>query len=377
MKYRVVQFIGSFNEGGSERQALALTRRLADDGRFNVSLATLNAQGVLRDDASRLDIGEIPEFPLSSFYNANFVRQLRKAARFLNTAGADIVHTHDFYTNVFGIAAAQLAGVRVKIASKRETGGMRSRAQMLVEKLAFGRADAVVVNSLAVENYLSALRLSPAKLKLIYNGLDIGIFDANVAKEPNLRQTLGVEENSPLVTLVANLRHAVKNIPMLLRAAAMVLGSVPAAQFIIAGEGELLAELQRQAFDLGISENVHFIGRCGNIPALAAASDICVLTSTAEGFSNSILEYMAAAKPVIATNVGGASEAITAGKSGFLIASDDDAKLAEHILFLINNRSAAAEFGKHGRKTVEEKFSANAQLDSTTALYDELLAAKT
>jgi glycosyltransferase involved in cell wall biosynthesis len=116
-----------------------------------------------------------------------------------------------------------------------------------------------------------------------------------------------------------------------------------------------------------------FIDNCGDVPRLLDASDICVLSSRTEGFSNSILEYMAARRPVVATNVGGAGEAIREGENGFLVASDDDAAMANRLLELLENPSQARVFGERGRAIAEEKFSTAAQLGKTLELYDRLL----
>ena len=147
MKKNVLQFIGSFHQGGSERQAVQLTRLLCEDDRHKVFVAALNAEGVLRREVEEIGFTEIPEFKLTSFYDLNFFRQLRRCVRYLKKNKIEIIHTHDFYTNIFGMAAAKLAGVPVKIASKRETGGMRGKLQKVLEKQAFRMADAIVVNS--------------------------------------------------------------------------------------------------------------------------------------------------------------------------------------------------------------------------------------
>ena len=110
------------------------------------------------------------------------------------------------------------------------------------------------------------------------------------------------------VTIVANLQHAVKNHPMFLRAAALVRVAVPDTAFVIAGEGALMGGLRELTAQLGLSHDVFFIGRCQNIAELLFASEVCVLSSTAEGFSNAILEYMAARRPVVVTDVGGVVE---------------------------------------------------------------------
>lgn len=371
MKKRILQFIGGFHQGGSERQATALSCALKSEGTHEIYVATLNNDGVLRAGMDAAGFTEIPTFPLTSFFNANFVRQVRSCAAYLKENKIDLVHTHDFYTNVFGMAAASLAGVEAKVASKRETGGMRSRSQDFVEKLAFGRADAIVANSIAVRDHLTARGISSDKINVIYNGIDLSRFEsAEISRD---KFGLPKNENIRFVTIVANLRHAVKNVPMFLRVAKCVADSVPKTHFVIAGEGELEAKLKEFAVELGIDKKVHFIGRCSDVPGLLSTSSVCVLTSTAEGFSNSILEYMAAGKPVIATDVGGAAEAVVEGETGYLVESDDDAKMEERLIELLNDDAKATVFGNAGREIVREKFSNDAQLRNTMRLYNSLL----
>jgi glycosyltransferase involved in cell wall biosynthesis len=375
VKKNVLQFVGSFHQGGSERQAVQLTKLLREDGAYNVFLATLNNEGVLRAEVEAAGFTKFSEFPLTSFYDLNFLKQLKKCVRFLRENNIEIVHTHDFYTNVFGITAARFAKVPVKIASKRETGGMRSKAQKQIEKRIFKTADAIVVNSKAVQNYLSEKGISAEKAEVIYNGLDLARLApketnrAEICKELNLP----AGENIKFITLVANLRHNVKNQPMFLRAAREISENFADAHFVLAGEGDLKNDLEQLAKELGIAEKAHFIGRCTKIPELLSVSFAGVLTSFAEGFSNSILEYMAAKIPVVATRVGGAGEAIIEGENGFLVESDDDKALAEKLIQLLENPEKAQRFGKNGRKFVEENFSCAAQLRNTLALYGRKL----
>ncbi len=367
----VLQFIGSFNQGGSERQAVQLTRLLRENGESNVSLATLENAGVLRDEVEKLGLTDIPEFKLTSFFNANFVKQLLKCAKYLRENKIEIIHTHDFYTNIFGMFAAQLASVPLAIASKRETGGMRSKMQKRIEKFAFKQSNAIVANSEAVKNYLIAEGIPADKIKVIYNGLDLERLTPKTTDRKAICAELGLpnDENVKFITLVANLRHKVKNQPMFLRVAEKVTRQFPNAHFILAGEGELLENLQNLASDLKITENIHFIGRCTEVPALLSISYAGVLTSFNEGFSNSILEYMAAKLPVVATSVGGAGEAIIENETGFLVKSDDAEAMADRLIELLRNEETARKFGTKGRQIVEEKFSCAAQLENTLRLY--------
>lgn len=354
--------IGSFHQGGSERQAIALASLLKSEGSFDVLIATLNREGVLLKEAESIVDSEIEEFPLTSFYDANFVRQVRRCAKHLRDNKIDIIHTHDFYTNVFGMAAATLAKIPVRVASKRETSGVRSRVQEFVERIAFNSAHVIVANSESTRDYLDESVRN--KTHVIYNGVDLTRFDGNG----------DLTNGHKSVAMVANLRHDVKNVSMLLRAAKRVVADFPDAKFVIAGEGELESDLKQTANDIGITDSVDFVGRCADVPKLLATSNVCVLTSRAEGFSNSILEYMAAGKPVVATNVGGASEAIVDDETGYLVASDDDEAMAAKLITILGDKKGAMAMGEKGKRRIAENFSAKAQLDKTLRLYHKLLA---
>lgn len=369
LKQRILHLIGSFNQGGTERQAVSLVKALVADDQFEIFVATLNKEGVLLNEVENLGLPEIPEFKLTSFFNYNFFRQLSRCAKYFRENRIDLVQTHDFYSNIFGMGAARLAGVKARIASKRETDGMRTTSQDMAERLAFQTANSIIANSAAVKNHLVERAISEKKIRVIYNGLDLSRFSVETGDVTKFR----LPENARFVTLVANLRHPVKNIPMFLRAAKYVAEVVPDAHFVIAGEGELEAELRSLASMLGLDDRVHFIGRCVDVPSLLSVSNVCVLTSVAEGFSNSILEYMAAGKPVIATNVGGAAEAIVDGESGYLVASDDDSALAARLIELLNDADMARRVGEKGREIVGAKFSTEANLISTTRIYKGLI----
>ena len=124
----------------------------------------------------------------------------------------------------------------------------------------------------------------------------------------------------------------------------------------------------------GLETDVFFTGRCEHVADLLSISDVCVLSSVAEGFSNSILEYMGASRPVVATNVGGAREAIIEGETGYLVQPGDDETMAARIMELLRNPDRARTMGRYGRQVVEQKFSCAAQLAQTEQLYDRLLA---
>jgi L-malate glycosyltransferase len=375
VKTNVLQLVPSFHQGGSERQALQLARLLDEDGTYNVKLACLEKNGVLLDDDVTARFDEIPDFPLTSFYDTNMAKQIRRFARYLRANRIDLVQTHDFYTNIFGMIGARIARVPVRIAAKRET-GMRSGAQRFIERRAFAAADAVVVNSEIVKNYLASSGVPGGKLEVIYNGIDHGRFNGLSTDRETLLHEFGLPADRDLtfVTIVANLRSSVKNQEMFLRAAKRIAEKNVDTRFVIAGEGERMRLITSMARDLDIADRVFFLGRCSRVPDLLAISDICSLTSDSEGFSNSIVEYMAAGKPVVATDVGGAAEAVVENETGFLIPSDDDEALADRIGRLIDDRSLRVRLGRAGKQRVAERFSVTNRLMKTLAIYERELS---
>ena len=124
---------------------------------------------------------------------------------------------------------------------------------------------------------------------------------------------------------------------------------MPESAFVLAGEGELVDQVRALAAQLGLEHDAHFIGRCARISELLAISEVCVLSSCGvEGFSNSIIEYMAAARPVVATDVGGAREAVTEGETGYIVAPGDDIAMADRIISLLQEPEKARAMGERG-----------------------------
>lgn len=366
----------SFHQGGSERQALQLARLLREDGEYNVHLACLSGEGSLRAEAERSGFVSVPEYPLSSFYDRNAFVQVRRLASDLRTGKIDVIHTHDFYTNIFGMAAAKLARVRVRIASRRES-AKRSLNKRRLERVAYRFAHAVVANCLEVRRQLIELEgVSQKKIVTLYNGLDLNRFPlSETLPRGEILKTfnLPVTTLPKVVTIVANLRSPVKDQATFLRAAGRIHKIIPDAIYVLAGEGKLIESMREMAVGLGLERQVYFLGRCVRVAELLAVSDVCVLSSVSEGFSNSILEYMAAARPVVATDVGGAREAIVEGETGYLVAAGDDEKMAARITDLLLEPELARRYGQKGREVVESKFSTSVQLARAKQLYDSLL----
>jgi len=380
LKPVALQLINSFEQGGSERQALQLSRLLHDSGRFDLQVACLSVDGPLKAEIEQLGLAELPSYPLTAFYDFNAFRQLRRCVNYLRALKVDVLHTHDFYTNVFGMFAGALARVPVRIASRRETIGMRSRLQLRLQAFAYSLSHQIVANCQTVRRQLIAEGQCGDKIAVIYNGLDV--HQLELAASDNRWTLMGslnlppALQNRPIVTMVANMRLEIKDHSMFIRAAHHVLKEIPAAVFLLAGEGELLSRVRAESEAAGIGQSLFFLGRCEKLAQLLAVSDVCVLTSRSEGFSNAILEYMAAGRPVVATDVGGAREAVLEGETGYVVPAGDDQMMAERIVLLLRDPEKARNMGQTGRVFVEENFSCESQLRKTEGLYEKLLGRK-
>ena len=349
---------------------------MKNSGRYEVQMAVLDSEGVMREEAVRLGFIDIPAYPLGSFYGYSMWAQTRRFAAQLRAWDASVIQTHDFYSNVFGMIAGAWARVPVRIAARREIAGLRTPKQQMVEQQVYKLAHAIVANSGAVRDGLVREGVNPRTIEVIYNGLDLSRVEPRGMSREGMLSALGLPSEKRWVTIVANLRHAVKDHPTFLRAAQQVHHQFPDAAFAIAGEGELLPEMRDLAAILGIGESVHFLGRCQNVADLLAISDVCVLSSQWEGFSNSVLEYMAAGKPVVATQCGGTPEAISEGETGYMVPVQDYAAMADRIIALLSDPEKARRMGERGRQVVEQKFSCAAQLRNTEELYARLLSRK-
>jgi L-malate glycosyltransferase len=375
----VLHLIDSFHKGGSESQAVQLVRLLQGIGRYRILMACLNNVGPLRTEIDRLDLGEIPEYKLTGFFNFRALCQLRWFMAHLKRHRVDILHTHDFYTNVFGMWAGAVAGVPVRIAARRESSGMRSTSRRTLERASYRAATRIVANCEEVRHQLTGEGISPRRIEVIYNGIDKSrMCHSRPANRSEIAASFGLptDPRRLFISIVANLRLPVKDHVTFLRAARKVSEAAPQATFVVAGEGELMDAMRLLAKELGIAEQTFFLGRCSRVAELLSITEIGVLSSLYEGFPNAVLEYMAAGCPVVATDVGGIHEAVVDGETGYLVKARDHEAMAKQILRLLDAPQRAREMGILGQQIVKQKFSSEAQVKAVAALYERLLPAR-
>jgi glycosyltransferase involved in cell wall biosynthesis len=373
---RVLHLINSFDTGGTERQAVELLNRL-DESRFDVRLAALRWRGPLLDQiASRFP--SAPEFPLTSFYNANALRQLLRLRRFLIEQRIDILHAHDFYAGVLGVAAARLSGVRV-VAAQRHLRLSDRRVHELGTRFIHKLAHRLLVNSEAIRDHiLDEGRVEPEKIVVIRNGLSFGGYlrDMRARERRALCAELRLnaeEKDLVIIGSVARLQP-VKGHRYLIEAMTQVAASHPNAHLALVGDGDLRDEILKQAAELGIAARVHLLGDRDDASRIVAAFDVAALASLHEGMPNAVMEAMAAGVPVIATAVGGTKELIKDFDTGFLVRPASAEALADCIEFVLSHREESELMALRGRRFLMEQFDVRRMVRSVEELYEEMLA---
>jgi glycosyltransferase involved in cell wall biosynthesis len=360
---RLFLMTNTFETGGSERQFAVLAQNLQPE-QFTLHLGCIRRAGPFADA-----FGPVPEFRLGgSLFGWKSLRTRLRLSSHLRRQRIQIAHAFDFYTNLTLIPAARFARVPVVIGSHRQIGDLLTRRQFRAQAAAFRWCDAVICNSQAAADALAADGLSPEKLVVIGNALSADVFAPTA---PVLPKRAGVLR----VGMVARMNAHYKNHSGFLRIAARIHQALPSTEFLLAGDGPLRGEIERQARELGLADAVIFLGDRRDIPAVHAAMDVAVLTSDSESLSNVILEAMAAGLPVVAYQGGGNPELVDQ-KRGFLAPAGNEVEFADAVIRLLTQAELREQLGRNARQFVEQSFGLERVRNRYQELYTALLEKK-
>jgi glycosyltransferase involved in cell wall biosynthesis len=370
-RIKLLKMLTNFHIGGTERQVVNLALGI-DPARFDLHLACLQSSGALLGELKALQVPR-PEFRIGRFYNPVTFWQGMRLAQYIRKNRIQIVHSYGFYSNVFTVPCAWLAGKSFIVASIRDTGDVLTASQRWVQKLVCRLADCVLVNAEAIRDKLVEQGYAPAKIIVIRNGITVTKFGKS-QKNSLLRQELALPLSAPLVVVFSRLNQ-MKGIQYFLDAAIILAGRFPEARFLVVGDGESRKELEEYAWRSGLGQQTVFTGFRSDVPELLSEAAVSVLPSLSEGLSNSMLESMASGVPVVATRVGGNPEVIEHGVTGLLVPSRDSAALAAAIGRVLEDKELAASFAQAGIRRVAELFSMERSVRETEHLYQRLVEA--
>ncbi|HWB32282.1 MAG TPA: glycosyltransferase [Acidobacteriaceae bacterium] len=352
--------------GGGERIALKIAASLPEYG-YRASLLTLGAHP--ESPALRNPPCPIYLLPLSRTYDLTAMRGALSLGRFLRSQQVRIVQTFFESSDLWvGPVAKALSDAKL-IWSRRDMGILRGRKHEMAYRMMNRVPDAVFAVSGQVRGHaIDVDGIEPDRVRTIYNGLELEGWQ--------MREPGAVAGREIVIATVGNIRR-VKGHDILIRAAREILDKFPDIVFSIAGEvleQDYFDQLQQLARELGVEDRVRFTGGITDLRAYLSTADIFVLPSRSEGFSNAIIEAMAASLPVVATDVGGNAEAVRHGRNGLIVPPESPGALAAAIAALLSDPGKAAAMGVAGRAIVEEEFTTNAMMHRITAAYSRLLA---
>ncbi len=362
---RVAHILKTTGLSGAEAHLLTLSGGLRAEG-FESRLIVLVDQRrpptALIEAARAADV-QIDTVPLAGDLD---VAAAPKMAALLKSARTQIVHTHMIHGDLYGTLAARLAGLSV-VQSRHNDDKFRRRwvVRLLTRRLA-AQAKTVIAISDSLAAFVRDVEGVPGpKIVRIHYGLDPAQVAAK-AHPGKLRAELGLSDDVPLIGAVGRLTEQ-KGFRYLLEALAIVRRSLPQAQLVIAGDGELRSTLEAQ----GGKDAVHFLGWRGDVPLVMADIDVLAVPSLWEGFGLVTLEAMALSKPVVASLVSALPEIVADGETGLLVPPADSKALAGALCVVLADKARARAMGERGRGRLLRDFSVQRMVRQHAAIYKE------
>jgi glycosyltransferase involved in cell wall biosynthesis len=368
---KVWYLITDLDIGGAQKTLIPIFKRL-NRHYFDLTVVCLyGGDGIMADGIRSMGI-PIIDLGMTSKWR---VDALWRFYRLVRRERPIILHTSLFHASLIGRIVGRLSGTPLIFTWRQNVsigGGWRERLNRWTSAL----DDGVVAVSKAVADIeIERARIPAAKVTIVPNCVDLPETTSSANLRNLVRNEIGIGHDLPVIGFIGRL-HPQKGLPDLLHALLLVRMTIPSAQLVIVGDGELRAELEAVSRNLGLADVVTFTGKRADVLTLLAAFDLFALPSHWEGLPLVLLEAMSIGLPVVATAVGGVPELVIDGESGFVVPAKDPPALAQAIIQLLERPQQAAQMGRNGRQRVAEQFSANYAASQIEELYMRLLREK-
>ena len=369
----VLRVVTRLNVGGPARQALLLTRELADEFPTTLLAGTpTSSEGVLSDPDVFVETVPLvrPVQPVSD------VRALYAVRRIIASRRPRIVHSHMAKAGSISRLAARSFGRgrprTVHTFHGHVLGGYFSapveRAFLAVERRLARLSDVLLTVSPEVRDELVALRIGrPAQYHVMPLGLELDPFLAIQGPSGRLRGKIGIEPDVPLVGIVGRL-VPIKAVDVMID----VMSELPGVHLAVVGDGDERGRLEQLVRDLELERRVHFTGWCDDVPAAMSDLDVVALSSRNEGTPVALIEALAARRPVVATRVGGVEHVVVPDRTGLVVPPNDPQSLSGAIRRLLDDRLLGARLAEAGRERVSSTFGAARLVSDMRTLYRDL-----
>ncbi|MGC8627422.1 MAG: glycosyltransferase [Acidimicrobiales bacterium] len=369
----VLLLLTRMNIGGPAKQVAELAKGLSAELRVRVAAGQPpEHEGEIQDPEVAVEPVPLvrPLRPLTDARGLFAVRNL------LGRTAPGVLHTHMAKAGALGrlAASSRRPGPRLVHTFHGHVlegyfGPAQRTAFLQVERALARRTDVLVTVSPEVRDELLGLGVGkPAQYRVIPLGFDLSRFMSVGGQSGQLRSALGLGADVPLAGVLGRL-VPVKDHATLLSA----LAGIARLHLAVLGDGELRQELEASARRLGVADRVHFTGWWADVPAALADMDMVVLPSRNEGTPVALIEALAAARPVVATAVGGVGQVVQDGETGWLCPPGDTFKLAELMARVLAQPAESRRMAVEGRRRVSQRFGRQRMLDEHRDLYNELL----
>ena len=354
--------------GGAQVHIKDLTRTLEDLGHENIVIAGGN--GIFFDMLSSIKINHISlknlVRPISLISDVKAVFELKKILKELNP---DIVTIHSFKAGLIARLACFLLNKKCIFTAHgwsfiRCASPLMKFIYIIIEKSLSLVSFKVITVCNDDKNFALKKRIATTqKLAMIYNGTP-DIQESLIAKHEN---------TAPKIIMVARFDWPKDHITLI-----KALGELRNLlwDLDLVGDGPYIDGIKSKVQELELSDRVNFLGRRDDIAELLCQSDIFVLTSHAEGFPISIVEAMRASLPVVATNIGGISEAVVDGETGFTVVDNGHGHLKDQLLTLLSSKETVESMGSRARERYLSLFTCTKMVDKTLKIYQEAISTR-
>ena len=371
---RVAHIIKVTRISGAERHLLVLLSALRSRDVDAHLLVLVENNKPMNDMVSEAQDRGIPirRLTIHRDYDLSLLFKIRRALREIKP---DIVHTHLIHADVYGLLAAKLAGIRSVISSRHNDDQFRFHPMWRrISPMIWRMTDGGIAISAAIKHFMLEVEDAPRhKISIVNYGLEhewIPDEDLRAARD-SLCVELHLESDALLLGMVCRIVEQ-KGIPYALQAFQRVSDCFPAANLVIAGDGDLRPQLEALAQELGIDAKVHWLGWRGDAVDLIAAFDVLLLPSLWEGFGLVLLEAMSRLVPVIASRVSAIPEVVVHGETGILVEAREVDELATAMTRLLEDRALRQHMGLLGAARLEEHFSVGRMVSGTVAAYEKV-----
>jgi len=359
--------VDTLSVGGAERQAILCVSELRKLG---------HAADLIHYRPSVEYAPMLERLNLSPVYvpAGNFLQRCGRLSQLFRDRQYDVVHGFKMAAEVYTAFAGSWAGVPHRFGSFRSIYDLGPKYCILhycVDKL----LDGWVVNSkVGADSMARRTRISPRKIFVLHNGVNCQLFSSSMSSSC-AKAALGISGDSIVITMVARLEPG-KNHRMLLNAAAIVLRDVPQARFLVVGKGSMGKMLPKYAQQAGVAQRVSFLGERSDVAEILAATDISVLSTDFEGMPNTLLEAMAAGKPIVCTSYPGADEILVHESNALLSPCGEPESFARNIQRLIKDPELRQRLAGTGYQIARQKFSNETMARNLETIYRKFEGAR-